>query len=518
MSLLLLLAIKPTLQQNDMCPNLCTCDEQSLEILCKGNLRTSGIPHTLNPGARRLTMNATQTSQFSGLDYLTKLEAIDLSNNKIASLDFNFISKNNHLASLNTSHNVITELKDQTFITALTEQGITLESLEESLKTIDPKSIKFTKVNVVELTLNHNLLTILKDFIFIRFHRLQRLDLSHNLISVLEPSCLFGLNRLEVLNLRSNRLTQVPTLSLLNSLFSLTYSNFHHTKPSTIRYLDLSQNTLSALTPDSFHSLDALQELHLERCSIETIHEQAFRGMHALNHLSLDENLLQEVPSKSFGYITILRHLRLNSNNITQLLASAFSELSNLEDLQISNAQLNRLEKGAIVRLASLRKLEITGNPELKVIEKGVLEDLPKLNYLNLSYNSLSSLPEINSQRDTLQTLDLRGNKLVCLCELKWLTRWFKRKHNELTNQENHKVKMVDLHASIEPYELLNLTCQGPPALEKKRVIDLPDIKFECMDPSSDLNVQIGFASLFFISFIMSLVCLSNLFQNSKVH
>lgn len=529
----LLVAVQSTTQQGLLCPKACTCDEQNLETICRAPYGMSGFPHTLNPNTKRIIIHDAQTSVFSGIDYLVKLESIDLTNNKLSSIDFSALSKNVNLNSLNTSHNVITELKDSHVIASLTEVGLNLSTLYTSIESGELKISKWVKINVEEFILKNNNLGILKNFTFIRWSRLKRLDLSHNIISSLETHSLYGLSKLENLNLRGNRLKQVPTLALHGTVqttpSSSIFSLYGSIRTSFIKILDLSENPIHDIGQESFSMLERAQELYIESCSIQNIHPIAFKGLHTLHLLSLDKNDLREVPTGSFSYLGMLRCLKLNENNIGTLQPNSFKHLSNLEELQINNGSFPLLQRGVFEDLYSLQRLELKYNQNLTRVEPDTFENLSKLTYLSLFSNSIQDLPDDLNDK-SLQILDLRGNPLYCGCDLKWLTKWLK-KFNETAslmqrnNFGSHIVYGSDnqveetqslLLDTLLTTELVSLSCAGPPALVSKLVIDLPENKLECLKPSSDLNVNIGFGMLFFISFIMMIVCLVNCCDNKK--
>lgn len=521
-------------QQNPFCPKSCTCDEPSLEILCKEPIGTSGIPHTLNPATTKIVINNAQTTQLTGLEVFVKLEHLDLSRNKLSLIDFKEISKAPHLKYLNTSHNYITDLKDTLVTNALAaiQQPISafLSQPESDISDSVDSLKRLSKINIINFFLNHNEITTIANLTFIRWHRLQRLDLSNNNISFLDSLSLAGLGKLEYLNIRANRLKQVPTISLQNTIISLPSPNAYlgpsSSKPPSLKVIDLGENSLNNLLSNSFASLERVQELYLDSCSLTQIHDEAFRGLHTLTTLILERNNLLEIPSSSFSSISVLRTLNLNSNKIKSIPRNAFTELINLEELHINYGLFNTLVKGVFHGLHNLRYLEITLNQNLTEIQKGVFEDLHKLKIIDLHSNALTSLPDDLSKRG-LELLDLRNNSLQCDCNLKWLTRWLKSLNETLAGNHIRPVETNGIshipHAasnSLAPatlIALLNLTCHGPQAISGRLVQELPDNKLECLEPDSYVNVQIGFGLLFVFASAMTFVCLIN-FCKEKRH
>lgn len=507
-------------------PNVCQYDD--LEIICKSPIGMNGVPHTLGPNTKRMIINNAQTTQLVGIDYLKKLETLDLAYNRIASIEFGEISKNTMLTSLNTSHNAITELRDSesaSIIARISPDAGEL-NINNELRNLK-RMMKEGKINLVELMISHNQLTRIRNYTFIRMHRLVTLDLSNNQISTLEPQAFLGLNKLETLNLRSNRLMSVPTSALQSTMqkYDAIVSSVSGVSDlrSSIVSLSLGNNPIVSLEGYAFDLLTRAQELYLDSCGISDINEQAFQGLHTLNMLSLSNNNITKVPRHSFSYLGMLRALRLNANPLSRIEPDSFINLVNLEVLEMNNGSLSSLLVGTFHGLDQLTKLEISNNKNLKFIERGAFEPLKMLTSLKLSNNSLASVPDdLAHHTKSLARLDLRNNPLYCACDLKWLTKWLKKLNGTMSSalsHQNHNQLPLQLALntdnSVNDSEqhmanILNLTCANPPALSGKLVIELPDNKLECLEPSSDVNVRLGYAMLFIMTFMLTFVCMIN--------
>lgn len=514
-----------TYQQANYCPKpACTCDEQNLEIHCGGSLGgISGLPLTLNPNTERLSINYAQTSQLSGVDSMDKLKVLDLAHNKLTLIDFSDITGHKMLTFFNSSHNSISDLKDSLVSKSLAELDLSAHNLDKSNDLVESElRKKLAKINVAQFDLSYNSLTILKNLTFVRWHKLQHLNLSHNQISNLESHSLFGLTSLETINLRANRLTQLPSTAFQSTIRSI----FRTTRPSSaeqspLRYLDLSENTFVYVGSEAFRRLGKVQAIYLESCSIQSISEHAFEDLVFLQALSLSSNSLQTVPGNSFGDLSALRVLNLNHNNISSIEVGIFSDLVSLQELQLSGGSFREIEAGAFTGLENLQKLKISHNPNLVTVRPGAMKNLARLTLLDLQSNSLPHIPaEVN--HESLALIDLRGNPLECGCALRWLTTWLRRFNESLqfeTSDSRTVLVREHFEASTDPLSisrLVNQTCSGPPALAGQPVIDLPISKLECLEPSSELHVQIGYATLFAISTVLIVVCMINWIQNKK--
>lgn len=524
----LFIIVQPSEQQQNtqLCPKVCTCDEQTLEVSCKGPFVASGLPHTLNPSTKRITINHAQTTQFtsSDLENFRLLEVLDLAFNKLTTIDFDHIKSNTNLVSLNASHNNIIELKDSAVMSAFSKLSNSnlVNNLSGMTESDEFKKLKKSRINVVELNISYNQLTILKNSIFMRWHRLQRLDISYNSIEILEHESLFGLSKLEHLNLRGNRIAQIPANAIRSTARSL--SSIEQTI-SPIEVLDLSENPLVVVEANSFSTLNHVRELYLDSCLINSIEPQAFAGLSSITVISLNSNDLVDVPSEALSSLTTLKILNLSSNHIRIIRPYAFKNLYNLEQLQLNNGSLLEVEVQALFGLNSLETLQLDYNLNLTKVGSSIFDDLPKLTHLSIQMGSLTTLIATdNIAQHPLTIVDLRGNSLICDCDLKWLTNSLKRLNGTTNSTQQDRASNVHLAniprnlisnpATIT--EIINITCAGPSALVGKQVINLPDNKLECLKPSSSLNVHLGFASLFFMILVLSTVCLINFCRNEK--
>ncbi|KAM7045205.1 toll-like receptor 13 [Molossus nigricans] len=159
--------------------------------------------------------------------------------------------------------------------------------------------------------------------------------------------------------------------------------------PGYTTHLNLTQNKIEVLPPYSFTTLSALVDLRLEWNSIWKIEERAFWGLENLTFLNLVENKIQSV------------------NN-------SFEGLSNLETLLLSHNQITNIHKNAFVPLFKLKHLSLSRNfitNFSNILE--AIQHLPRLEYLDLTNNSIISLDHSPRSLVSLSQLSLQGNKLM---------------------------------------------------------------------------------------------------------
>ncbi|XP_051283002.1 leucine-rich repeat, immunoglobulin-like domain and transmembrane domain-containing protein 1a [Dicentrarchus labrax] len=94
---------------------------------------------------------------------------------------------------------------------------------------------------------------------------------------------------------------------------------------SSLEFLWMSFNTLSALNPDSFRGLFNLEELRLDGNSLTAFPWESLMDMPSLRLLDLHNNQLTSLPAEATTYIRNLTYLDLSSNSLLTLPAEVLS-------------------------------------------------------------------------------------------------------------------------------------------------------------------------------------------------
>uniref|UniRef100_A0A3B4U7W7 Leucine-rich repeat, immunoglobulin-like and transmembrane domains 1a n=1 Tax=Seriola dumerili TaxID=41447 RepID=A0A3B4U7W7_SERDU len=94
---------------------------------------------------------------------------------------------------------------------------------------------------------------------------------------------------------------------------------------SSLEFLWMSFNTLSALNPDSFRGLFNLEELRLDGNTLTAFPWESIMDMPSLRLLDLHNNQLTSLPAEATTYIKNLTYLDLSSNNLLTLPAEVLS-------------------------------------------------------------------------------------------------------------------------------------------------------------------------------------------------
>ena len=354
---------------------------------------------------------------------LTKLEALDLSNNRLETFP-EWVGGCDALSTLRLENMALEELPPG--VLAL-----------KRLETLDLAHNRLRKVpaglgglsRLADLDLQGNGLEAIPDTIG-GLVELTRLDLSHNAIPSLPESIgkcakLTDLaahhNRLETLPagigqltavrrlaLNRNRLRELPTslgdLAALEELY-LQENQLAALPPSVgklakLRILHLMYNRLTAL-PETIGDLRKLEVLFCYFNQLESL-PASVGNLKALVRLEADENRLAALPD-TLGQLEELLHFHVDNNRLTALPPRIGKQL---DHLRVSG-------NGLTVLPGTLRANTIVGrNNRLKVIPDEILTSVVSLDLTN---NEVESIPAAIGRAKRLRELKLGRNRLSAI-------------------------------------------------------------------------------------------------------
>ncbi|KAG7334685.1 hypothetical protein KOW79_001281 [Hemibagrus wyckioides] len=313
---------------------------------------------------------------------------------------------------------------------------------------------------IMALDLSKASIFTLKDSVFSYMPDLVEISLASNFINQIKENAFFGLDNLRTLNLSHN---------LLDKIDSETFKNLE-----SLETLDLSENNIRLLSPPSFQGLPKLANLLLSENSIQSLYTLA--NLPSLNMLYLDNNRikhLHEFPSQARNIKAInLQFNRLsNAANVYIILAEfpnieiiflggntfshcyldtnySVSPLNNVQilDLHMTGFQNIWLKGSCLDMFDHLHQLQtlLLNKNYIQSLPENIFKGLTSLNFLDLSFNSLTYIPSgifpgslrmlnlafnnlgsVDPQAfSTLTLINLHGNRFLCDCDLRDLQTW----------------------------------------------------------------------------------------------
>lgn len=292
------------------------------------------------------------------ISYASKLTYLDISNNRLESLESAELHKASSLVSLKMTNNQLTSLP------AKFADFKSLRSLHISSNclTTFPQFI-CTLANLVDLDISFNAITTLPDEIG-QLSALERLIATNNKLSGSFPPAFANLTSLKELDVRYNPLTNIDVVADL----------------PRVELVLIGHNSVSGL-------------------------EKSFQKIRAL-HLNSNPVTRFSLP----WAIPTLTYLNLSSAKITSFGDAVFDKLPNLQKLVLDKNHMAALPVG----LGKLKKLEHLSacNNNLKVLPADIGQ-LSELKYLDLHNNNIKVLPAEVWHLQYLTTLNMSSNMLT---------------------------------------------------------------------------------------------------------
>lgn len=179
-----------------------------------------------------------------------------------------------------------------------------------------------------------------------------------------------------------------------------------------LEFLSLANNSVTELPPNPFTKLTRLRQVKLNNNLLTTISEDLFKYNTLLDVVNLSFNQLVNVAFPQ--HLSSVRILNLQNNQIKALRSQIFAGFKNLQYLDLSNNLLTTLPElfiapGSATELIDLR----LQNNQLQTLPAQAFANLQKLEFLNLADNQLTELsPQFFAALPNLKTL-IVGRNLI---------------------------------------------------------------------------------------------------------
>lgn len=270
-------------------------------------------------------------------------------------------------------------------------------------------------------------------FLLQNFKKLKALDLSGNLLVNIEPYTFAGLEKsLSSLNLRGNRISSLmleEPLALQNLIyFDVSHSQLKEISATSfsmmpsLQRLNLSHNfQLHTIPIKLFHPLTNLRTLDLSYDSLKALSPELFVKCTTLEWLSLSNNVISEIPENVFDILASLSYLNLAGNNISNLKSGIFAGLRSLKVLDLRKNHLTTFKGEFFITWKSngtnVETLDLSDN-QISYLFPTSFKVHPNIKYVSLARNKFNFFPgELVAGLEFLQEIDLSGNVLKNLDE-----------------------------------------------------------------------------------------------------
>uniref|UniRef100_A0AC35TQ66 TIR domain-containing protein n=1 Tax=Rhabditophanes sp. KR3021 TaxID=114890 RepID=A0AC35TQ66_9BILA len=319
---------------------------------------------------------------------MSRVQSIDLSQNKIEELKGNPISKLTHLEDFNLSNNTIHKIELEFF-----------EAQANSLTSLD---------------LTNNLLL---DFplAITPLSKIKQIKVGGNEISTIRPFTLSKLSLLSHLDVSGNR---------LSSIDSFVYSDC-----SKLKRLCLANNRIISIVKDAFNGNNQLTFLDLSGNHLVGFGEDggAIEGIKSLKVFNFSNNLLESLNWHEVGVNLI--ELDVSSNRVV-MISTLKHQKYGIKRLNLMNNRLLGINSQSIPNNVEYLNL---GKNLIKFIQPNTFVKLPALKHLDLRGNQISEIEEsafLGTEEDNRQhmlgslKLYLAENPLKCSCKEDWMLKY----------------------------------------------------------------------------------------------
>lgn len=322
---------------------------------------------TISPGAfeslnyleeLHLKKNKLKDILLGVVNSLENLKLIDLSFNNFNSMTRVSLEGTQQLRSVNLSSNYLINIK-------INEAWSNVTILDLSHNSISTVNLNELPSNVSVLNISSNRLTsfnVRKNYTV--------LDLGNNLLKTFD----FG-----VLN------CSVTKVGLGNNQITHVFATYCH-----IKEIDLSGNKLKSVPCDCSNASPQVEYLNLANNSISYLMPQTISELNSLKELHLELNKIQTIKAGTFASLQKLVYLNISHNVIETLELGSIDNIKNVEIFDISYNRLKQLKRYLMHTFANLKHLYLQYNNFTYLNATNLDEDLPKIWDINIVGNNLS--------------------------------------------------------------------------------------------------------------------------------
>ena len=395
--------------------------ESNIEYLDLGFNVIDKIDRISYPSLRYLNLEKNSIKNVTGIfNKLQNLQVLNIGENQVEEIGSDTFEEMTNLLTINMNQNKIRMLKPGIFanqyLTKVNMSGNKLEEIETG---------SFSELNILEdVDLSNNMITTIKNGAFDRIPHLKRLHLQGNRLVNYKGDIYSGMGNdteLEYLDLSDNEINYLypesfsfhPMLKWVN--FAKNRLPFFPTQfikgLNYLEYLNLERNQISSLEDNDFASMPRMRTLKLAHNQIGPISETAFQNSSQLQYIDLSHNNISELKSDVFVGIVRLQ-LDASYNNLSKIPSDIFDKrkVFRLESIDLSHNHFTEIPVDVLKnQYFSLETLKISHN-EIQVIPSDA-NILVNVKEMDLSFNPLSkdSIANVLNEPKTVRSLNMAG-------------------------------------------------------------------------------------------------------------
>lgn len=346
---------------------------------------------------------------------LGTISEIYVDNSGVNEINLNIFPIGNVFKKLSMAHNNLTALPEYLFIYA-TQMNI-IDFSYNQIEKIDPKAFLGIAKSLKYANFTHNQIRAVEKETFVDFTSLIELDLSHNSIEVFELN-LNNFESMEKLRLNNNKITKLDCKAFFNSTANgiLVDVSMNHLKEIDFNCnitcgtwkLNIDENRLESLSLSS-PLVKSLTSLSASRNNVNNFSVGV--DLANLKELKLANNNIKDISLLKCNSLTILE---LSFNNIQRLQLDSFGNMSYLQYLDLNNNNLSRIDYGTFTHTPNLKVVNISHN-RLSKFSFMLFPKFDKLTEIHLNDNKLKELTGWTASiLPGLKELTISNNEFNC--------------------------------------------------------------------------------------------------------
>ena len=281
------------------------------------------------------------------------------------------------------------------------------------------------------------------------------------------------------------------------------------TRVQNLQALDLGQNLIEHLEPDSFSGLNRLVTIALENNYLTHLPIGLFDGMDRLSHVLLRGNRLESIAAATFSHLFSLKEIDLSGNHLRHVSdeamgreSSDFTQLTNIDlsdnelqdfpiwllkmrfltDVDLSDNQiafagfkqtLSRIQSGDYIRQSNTHSTSSSENIYLPAYKKTIKFLNNAITDFDIAKFTKQELLNFKLVLNYFQ-LDFGGTGFHCNCRTYDL-------YNYLRSFDRGSVRDYN-RIGVLPFNMDSMTCQLPLEVQGRPLVDVPITTFGCIE------------------------------------